>query len=128
MWVFSYIKFRKKMNYFKVVLQCLLERVNRDPSNYQLQLRLASALTQLQQYKDAYEIYNNLLARGNFIPDTDTIKINMEFCKNPTLGASLKNYNGSWLHNFLLKRLGKRRCSFLTEEDYLLANSKMRNK
>ena len=127
MWIYSYYKFKQKMSYFKVVVQCLLEKVNASPNDYQLQLRLASALSEIQQYKDAYDIYNNILKQFTFVPDRDTIMVNMEFCKCPIPGSSLKNHNNSWLHNFLLVRLGRRRANFLIDEDLLSANSRLRN-
>lgn len=128
MWILSYYRFKRKMSYMKVVVKCLLEKVNSNPSNYQLQLRLASALSEIQQYKDAYDIYNHILSQESFVPDIEKIKINMEFCKNPIPGSGLKNHNDSWLHNFLLVRLGKRRAIFLTDEDFLQANSVLRNR
>ena len=115
------------MKYFKIIVGCLLKEVNSNPTNPMLQMRLASALSEIQHYKDAYDIYNGLLNQGSFVPNIDKIKINMEFCKNPIPGSGLKNHNSSWLHNFLLVRLGKQRYNFLIDDDFLLANSILRN-
>lgn len=126
MWVWSYVKFRRKMKYFTMMAAYLENEVKTDPSPSN-KLRFASALIQTQQYKDAYNIYTKLLQDYSYLPNKEGIQQNIEFCKNPVPGTSSpKNFNFSWWHNFLLVRLGKCRYNFLTEEDYLKTNSIMR--
>ena len=127
MWLWSYIKFRRKMKYFSVMVGYLIRQVEIMPRP-DVKLRLACALTEIQKYKDAYDIYSELLSTGNYIPNRDQAKVNMEFCSSPIPGInSPKNLRWSWWHNFVLFRLGRRRYNFLTEEDYLATNSILRN-
>lgn len=127
MWIWSYVKFRRKMKYFTMMAAYLQSVVSSNPSLYN-RLRFSSALIETQQYKEAYNIYTQLLKEGMNIPNKEQILLNIEFCKNPVPGVSSpKNFNFSWWHNFVLVRLGKRRYNFLTEEDYLKTNSILRN-
>ena len=127
LWLFSYIKFKKQMKYFNVMASSLLI-MSKEDSNPQVLLRYASALMMIQHYKDAYEVFDNVVKIQGYPFDLDRIQMNMEFCKSPVPGAKgPKNYNSSWLHNFILRRLGKRRYLFLTEEDHLRTNSIMRH-
>ena len=127
MWIWSFIKFRKRVAYFTAMTGLLKKDITpfSDPSS---KLRLASALTEIQQYKDASEIYEELLSSGTFVPNRTEIMTNLEFCKSPVPGITeAKNINYSWWHNFILLRLGRKRFNFLTEEDYLNTNSFLRN-
>jgi hypothetical protein len=84
---------------------------------------LSSALIQLQRYEDAHSIlintyFKNLLVNVSAEDVSDKIRKNISFCKNPVPGVNyLKNYDQSYWHNFMLKRFGKARYNFLTEED-----------
>ena len=126
MWVYSFFKFKNTMKYYQVLLQCIVNELQEDPSSYQTKLSLATALSLVQRYEDAYKIYSDILNSGSYIPEIDKIKTNMEFCKSPVPGATLKNYNSSWIHNFLLQRIGKRRYNFIRESDIMKANAYMR--
>lgn len=91
-------------------------------------LRLSSAFIEIQHYKDAYELYEILMKTNLPNIDKGKLKENMDFCNKPIPGCSkLKNHNGSFWHNFILVRLGKRRFNYLTEEDFLQTNSIIRN-
>ena len=126
LWIWSYVKFKRKMKYYTVMTTYLQKVVDNDPSPENA-LRLSGALIEIQHYKDAYSILERLLLLCPYHPNTEQMKINLEFCKNPVPGTHQpKNFNHSWCHNFLLVRLGKRRYNFLSEEDYLRTNSIMR--
>ncbi len=126
-WIWSYMKFKRKMRYFSVMTASLKSQVSSLPTP-DLKLRLASALTEIQHYKDAYDIYSELLSSGSFFPNRVEVKENMAFCKSPVPGINApKNIKFGWWHNFILIRLGRRRYNFLTEEDYLKTNSIIRN-
>ncbi len=130
-WCYSYIKFRRKQKYFSVMTNSLQEELKHQPLNSisanGIMLRLSSALIEIQHYKDAYDLYQQVIKQANPV-DTDRIRINMEFCKRPFPGCNgPKNLNHSYWHNFVLIRLGTRRYNYLTEADFLRTNSILRN-
>ena len=126
MWIWSFIKFKRKMKYFSVMNAYLQEVVQSSPTPENF-MRLAGSFIEIQHYKDAYDIIDGLLSKCKFHPNMEQLRITQEFCKNPVPGTNKpKNFNQSWLHNFLLVRLGKRRYNFLTADDYLKTNSIMR--
>ena len=127
-WCYSFYKFKKRMKYFTIMTSILIEQVRLNP-NYMNRLRLSSALIEIQRYKDAYNILLEV-QRGPTIGgiNPDYLKMNIAFCENPIPSVNTPtNFNQSYWHNFILVRLGKRRCSFLMEDDYLLTNSILRN-
>lgn len=131
-WVYSYFKFRRKYKYFLVMTEYLKHELLLNQGNVysasNVMLRLSSAFIEIQHYKDAYEVYETLMKTDLPNIDKSKLKENMDFCNNPFPGSNgLKNHNGSFWHNFILVRLGKRRFNFLTEEDFLQTNSIMRN-
>lgn len=127
LWLYNYIKFRRINNYYKVMVGYLSADLQKSPSRDKM-LRLSSALIHIQQYRDAYDILVQVSNEFKSADEEQKIKVNIGFCKNPVPGLSRpKNLNHSYLHNFLLVRLGKRRFDFLTEQDYLIANSIQRN-
>ena len=126
LWIWSYVKFKRKMKYFTVMTDYLQKVVDNDP-NPENALRLSGALIEIQHYKDAFFILDGLIRQYPYHQNIEQMKINLEFCKNPVPGTHQpKNFNHSWWHNFLLVRLGRRRYNFLSEEDYLRTNSIMR--
>lgn len=122
-WFFSYLGFKHDMAFFTVMVSYLTEQVRLRPHDIDLRLRLSSALIQLQRYEDAHSILinislKNLSANVNSEEVGDRIRKNISFCKNPVPGVNyLKNYDQSYWHNFMLKRFGRARYNFLTEED-----------
>ena len=125
-WIWSYVKFKRKMKYFSVMASYLKNVVDSNPTP-ENELRLSGALIELQRYKDAHAIMEKVIRQCPNHYNMEHIKLNMEFCENPIPGVNeLKNFNRSWWHNFLLVRLGKRRYIFLSEEDYLRTNSIIR--
>lgn len=122
-WFFSYLGFKHDMAFFTVMVSYLTEQVRLRPHDIDLRLRLSSALIQLQRYKDAHSILINLsleILLPDFNPEEvcDKVRKNISFCKNPVPGVNyLKNYDQSYWHNFMLKRFGRARFNFLTEED-----------
>lgn len=114
------------MHYFSVMTDYLQKKVREQPTIDNLK-SLSAALMEIQQYRDSHNILERILQLYPSDIDKDKLKINMEFCKNPVPGINtLKNLNHSWLHNFVLVRLGKRRYNFLREDDYLTTNSIIR--
>lgn len=127
LWILSYIRFRHKMKYFTLMADYLQAVVMKQPTTEHL-LRFSSALIEIQRYKDAYDILEKVSLSYPNHPQMERIKMNMEFCTKPIPGVnSPKNYSKSWLHNFIVVRLGRRRYIFLTEEDHLTTSSLMRN-
>lgn len=100
-----------------------------NPNDVMTLLGLASAYMQVQKYRDAYAIYEQLCAKGlGRAPSyREAIRVNMEFCKHPVPGSNgPKNYNKSWWHNFVLLRMGSRRQLHFSEDDMLEAESLIR--
>lgn len=130
LWVRSYIKFHKRQSYFNSVVECLLNNPRaKNLPNYQL--RLGSAYMEAQCYRSAYECFDRYKHSSEYVPSlmAETVEANMAFCKNPIPWMhDPKDLTGSWWHNFLLVRFGKRRRSMLTEEDLLMTNSWIRSR
>lgn len=102
------------------------DKANTTPS-VEILLRLSSAFIEIQHYKDACEILEDVAAEYPNHFQMDKIAANIKFCKNPCPGVkTLKNFNESWLHNFVLVRLGNRRFNFLSDDDLLEVNSLIR--
>lgn len=121
----SFFRFRSNYKYMEAVLDTLLHYTNLNSNNYLL--RLSSAYIRVQHYKDAYDCLQKALNDLNCDADPKEITGNMEFCKKPLpWSKTLKNHDGSFWHEFALKRLGNRRRDFLTEEDILNTNSRLR--
>lgn len=126
-WLLSFVKFKRKMKYFSVMVAYLQSIVRDEPSPDNL-MRLSSALCKIQHYKDASAILERLIDDCRDNSTRERLRTNLEFCKNPVPGTHQpKNFNQSWWHNFILARLGKRRHNFLTEDDFLQTNAIMRN-
>ena len=126
LFVISFVRFKQKMKYFGVVVAFLQQKASVFPS-VEVMLSLSSALIEIQRYKDACDILESVASEYPNHPQMDKVNANIMFCKNPCPGVnSLKNFNESWLHNFILVRLGNRRFNFLTEDDLLSVNSFIR--
>lgn len=124
----SYLRFRGKMKYFTAMTYLLQQQLLLN-STPEVLLSLSSALIEIQKYKDAWTVYNQLLKNGYSGNFRNHIQQNMEFCKHPIPGINVqKNFNGSYWMNFLLIRLGNRRYSFLTEQDHLMTQAFFRQK
>lgn len=123
LWGYSYMKFRSKMKFYSVMYSYLREEAKEAPSPENM-LRLSGACLVLQRYKEAYNIYEQLLP---IYSDREKIETNIKFCSNPIPGIHQpKNINQSWWHNFLLVRFGKKRYTFLTQEDHIKTEALMR--
>jgi hypothetical protein len=126
LFVRSFIKFKQKMKYFGVAVALLQQKASIFPS-VEIMLSLSSALIEIQHYKDACDILESVASEYPNHPQMDKVNANIKFCKNPCPGVNtLKNFNESWLHNFVLVRLGNRRFNFLSESDMLDVNSTIR--
>ena len=130
MWIWSYVSFRRKHSVNMIALDVMKARRPEgiDPT---YECRLGSAYMEAQQYADAYRCFQSYLSKYGNLPGStaDAVRANIEFCKHPVPGCNgPKNLNGSWWHNFLLVRLGGRRCNMMTQEDGLAINAFLRMK
>jgi hypothetical protein len=130
LWTRSYLKFRHQQSNSEYFLDCMLNNPKAKVGKNYL-LRLGCAFMEAQRYESAYRCFE--LFRNSYEYDPigmkDTLDDNMAFCRNPIPWMhGPKDLNGSWWHNFLLVRFGKKRWNMLTEDDYLLANSWIRKK
>ena len=122
MWVWSFTKFKKRYKLDSEFLDFLSQRFVLEPGP-ESQVEYASGLMICQKYNQALALFEDLKERGysriyTFLDD------NIAFCKKPhPWSAEGKDFNGSWRHNFLLVRLGKRRQIYITPGSQLEFNS-----
>lgn len=114
LWLYSYWRFTGKRKYSRKMVMVMENRFMklRTPQSV---LDLACVYMNAQRYKDAYNLFADIL---NEIPgQSDNIKMNMEFCTKPLpWSRGLKNHNMSYWHNFMLVRFGARRINLMSEE------------
>lgn len=129
MWLWSYVKFRKRYKMDRMMCEFTRHRYNEDSSNPMTAIEYGSALMQAQQYKSALEIFDRVKRRvamaSTMYPFLDA---NIEFCKKPLPWSSgAKDHkDGSWWHNFQLVRFGGRRQIAISEQTGLAFNSMLR--
>lgn len=129
MWLFSYVKFRKRYKVDKMMCEFTRHRYDADSSNPMTAIEYGSALMQCQQYKSALGIFEGVKRRvanaSTFYPFLD---VNIEFCKKPVPWSSgAKDHRGgSWWHNFQLVRFGGRRQVVISQDTGLAFNSMFR--
>lgn len=125
LWVWSFMKFRRKYKMDKMLCTMLEHKYKQMPSPY-TECEYASALMLCQQYQSALNLFEDLKRKGlnrqfSFLDE------NVKFCMKPLPWSSgAKNHNGSWLHNFLLVRFGGRRMVSISQDTYLEANAMLR--
>lgn len=125
LWLWSYVKFRKKCKMDRMLCAMLEHKYWENP-NPVTECEYASGLMLCQQYKSALELFETLKRKG-FDRQFDFLDDNIRFCKKPLPWSSgAKNHNGSWLHNFLLVRFGGRRMVSISQDTYLEANAMLR--
>lgn len=135
-WIYSYVSFKKRINYFYHVSEYLNNLYQIEKDDFTL-LRLACAYMETQRYKDAYECYQKVnwnqispfdKMKYSFLPE-ETLSMNIHFCEHPVPGVSYpKNFHKSWLHNFVLARLGNRRIHLIIEEDFIHTDELLQRK
>lgn len=129
MWLFSYIKFRKRYKMDKMMCEFTRQLYNEDSSNPMTAIEYGSALMQAQQYKSALEVFESVKRRvamaSTLYPFLD---VNIEFCKKslPWSSGAKDHRGGSWWHNFQLVRFGGRRQVAISEKTGLAFNSMLR--
>lgn len=129
MWLWSYIKFRKRYKMDKMMCEFTHHLYFEDSGNPITAIEYGSALMQSQQYKSALDVFEGVRRRvsnaNTFYPFLDA---NIEFCKKPLPWSNgAKDYKGgSWWHNFLLVRFGGRRRVAISEDTGLAFNSMLR--
>ena len=134
MWCYSYFKFRRTIRYKEQVNSYIEQLYAQDQSDIIL-LQLASSYTECQKYKSALICYNKLdiskIDGRLFGGDTQLrshIEMNIKFCQKPLPWTKEpKDHNRSWLHNFLLFRLGGQRIRLISNNVILEANSAIRS-
>ena len=134
MWCFSYFKFRRTIRYKEQVNSYIEQLYVQNKSDIIL-LQLASSYTECQKYKSALICYNKLdvskIDGRLFGGDTQLhshIEMNIKFCKKPLPWTKEpRDHNHSWLHNFLLIRLGGPRIRLISNNVILEANSAIRS-
>lgn len=128
-WLHSYIKFRRRYSYFVNMVSYLEYKLqnSKEIERGWVIARLACAYQEIQKYETAYKLYETALQCKLINIQPEYIRINMNFCANPVPGVSKpKDFNCSYLHHFILLRLGGRRMSFLYDEDFLQVNQILR--
>lgn len=129
MWLFSYIRFRKRYKIDWMMCEFTRNLYDEDPRNAVTAIEYGSALMQAQQYKSALEVFEGFKRRvamaSKLYPFLDT---NIDFCKKPLPWSSgAKDHRGgSWWHNFQLIRFGRRRQIAISEKTGLAFNSMLR--
>lgn len=129
MWLYSYYRYSQQRKYYRRVSRYYEMQHRQDPEDPVIAMGLASAYMKTQQYHKAYQLYDKLLAKGvdKYPRLGESIRPNMAFCQKPMPGCNgPKDLNGSWWHEFRLKRLGAPRRYDFTEEHMLAAESMMR--
>lgn len=129
MWLFSYVKFRKRWKINRMMCEFTRQLYNEDSSNPMTAIEYGSALMQAQQYNRALEVFEGVKRRvvnaSTFYPFLD---VNIEFCKKPLpwSNGAKDHRGGSWWHNFQLVRFGGRRQVAISEQTGLAFNSMLR--
>lgn len=125
LWLWSYIKFRRKHKIDKLLCS-MLEHKYREKPDPMTESEYASALMLCQQYQSALELFEDLKRKG-LDRQFSFLNENIKFCKKPLPWSSgAKNHNGSWIHNFLLVRFGGRRMVSISQDTYLEFNAMLR--
>ena len=129
----SYIKFKRryKMQYqFALFMQ---EKYETDTKDIETSLSFCSALADAQLYKRAYDLYDEILKDNNkkallSQEQLERVMLNKRFCDAPIFWSSgaRDHIHFKYLHHFFLERIGRRRYSFIREEDLLEFNSRLR--
>lgn len=153
-WLYFYIQFRKRCSYFSHMVEYLTNRQKHGEED--LSLHLASALIGIQHFKDASEVLQHVLntyeahsvnckrviylkemvTNGHTAPqllpiqyDIDSIMMTLDFCEHPIPGISkANNYCHNYWLNFLIVRIGRRRCNYLTNDDFIMTDALLRRK
>ena len=128
--VYSYAKFKFKSYPDKKFAEYWKRRLAEEPDNVHIMLTTASALTLIQQYRQAADIYesilNNPIIKDSLSPDTlEKVNMNLKFCYKPLPWSSeCKDHSiFRYAHFFCLRRFGNRRFHFITDEDALEYNT-----
>ena len=130
MLLYSYGKFKFKSYPDKKFADYWKGRMTSDSNDVHVMLTTASALTLIQQYRQAADIYeeilNNPVKKESLSPDTlEKVNMNLKFCYKPLPWSSeCKDHSiFKYAHFFMLRRFGNRRYHFITDEDVLEYNT-----
>lgn len=129
MWLFSYVKFRRRYKLEAMMSEFTRHRYSVDSNNPMTAIEYGSALMQAQQYKSALQVFESVKRRvamaNTLYPFLDA---NIEFCKKPLPWSSgaIDHKGGSWWHNFHLVRFGGHRQVAISQDTGLAFNSMLR--
>ncbi len=135
LWIFSYIKFKRTYKEYRLLVIFYKMRYENTSSQFfsdrlEVIREYGNALILAQKYSTARDIYAEamrLVESQPVLKNTNLgreIQTNYDFCSSPLPWVkSPKNYNSSWMHNFLLVRFGKRRYIGFSESSQLDYNS-----
>lgn len=130
-WLISFIKFKSKMRYFRIVASILEQRNSESGgSDADILLRLSSAYIVLQQYQKAYGCLTLAKNSGQLTEEEmSKVQANIDFCEKPisSFTAGGRNRN-TYFHYFFLNRFGRRRFNFLKKEDLDEADIQIKTK
>ena len=129
MWMFSYVRFRKRYKENEMLCEFTRQPYNVNPLNPITAIEYGSALMQCQQYKSAMHVFEGVKDRyANYKDIFPFLDTNISFCKKPLPWSSgAKDHKGgSWWHNFLLVRFGGKRQVVISEDTRLAFNSMLR--
>ncbi len=128
--VYSYAKFKIKSYSDKKFAEYWKKRAADSPGDISVLLTTASALTLIQQYRQAADMYESILndpiKKESLSPATlEKVKMNLSFCYKPLPWSSeCKDHSlFRYAHIFMLRRFGNRRYHFITDGDVLEYNT-----
>ena len=131
LWLFSFIKFKRAYKEYKLLVIFYRMRYENSSSQFfsdrlDVLREYGNALILAQKYSTAEDIYKEavkLIESQPVLKSTslaNEVQINYDFCKSPLPWTEQsRNYNSSWLHNFLLVRFGRRRYMGFSEASQL---------
>lgn len=125
LWGLSFFRFRQQYSRDRVLCELLKRKYELMP-NTLTECEYACGLMLCQQYRSALELFEELKHSGAD-RRLSYLDMNIAFCNKPLpWSTGAKNHNGSWLHHFLLVRIGRRRRVAISADSYLEANAVLR--
>lgn len=131
--IISYIRFRFNHSMDLKMVKFLELKCKLLPGDVSPMLSLASAYTTAELYAKAHALYLSIKKSPDLMDALnqnlkDKLEENIIFCEKPLpWSKKAKDHHAfKYTHYFFLKRIGRRRYNFITEEDALEFNSYMR--
>ena len=131
--IYSYIKFKRQYRLTLLFVAFMENKCRVFDNDVDALLSLCSVYTDAQLYKKAHDKYKDLLQTPSIkdqlsVEKLERIQENLRFCDAPLFWSSgaKDHIVFKYLHYFFLRRIGRRRYSFIREEDALEFNSALR--